>query len=171
MSVGARTRIAAEAYVAALNTGDPDRIAACVTEDFHNEHTSALGRSLRGRAAYRARLPGFLGEFQGLRYVVEDLLVDGDRAALAYTMTFRVRGGSVSAGGGSGDGGSVGASGGGGEGSVSARGGSGGGSVGGEPVRIRGVFRLRVVDGLVAHRVDYWDGAEFARQTARGEDR
>ncbi|WP_331767371.1 nuclear transport factor 2 family protein [Embleya sp. NBC_00896] len=133
MSVDARTRAAAEAYVAALNSGDPDRVAACVTEDFHNEHTSALGRSLRGRAAYRERLPGFLAEFEDLRYRVEDLLVDGDRAALAYTMTFRVR----------------------------VR-----GSASGEPVRIRGVFRLRIADGLVAHRVDYWDGAEFERQTA-----
>jgi ketosteroid isomerase-like protein len=140
VSVEARTRVAAEAYVAALNSGDVDRIASCVTEDFHNEHTSALGVSLRGRAAYRERLPGFLGEFEGLRYVVEDLLVDGDRAALAYTMTFRVRG-------------------------------SGRGSGRGEPVRIRGVFRLRVADGLVAHRVDYWDGAEFERQTAGVEDR
>ncbi|WP_424638121.1 nuclear transport factor 2 family protein [Embleya sp. AB8] len=127
----AGTRRAVEAYVAALNSGDPDRIAACVSVDFHNEHTSALGRSLRGRAAYRERLPGFLGEFVDLRYEVEELLVAGDRAALAYTMTFRVRGAEL-----------------------------------GGPVRIRGVFRLRVVDGLVAHRVDYWDSAEFERQTA-----
>ncbi|WP_331771496.1 ester cyclase (plasmid) [Embleya sp. NBC_00888] len=136
MSDPARTREAVEAYVAALNSGDPEQITACVSEDFHNEHTSAMGRSLRGRAAYRARLPVFLAEFEGLRYAVEDLLVDGDRAALAYTMTFRPRG-----------------------------------SAAGEPVRIRGVFRLRVVAGLIAHRVDYWDGAEFERQIAATENR
>jgi steroid delta-isomerase-like uncharacterized protein len=139
VSTDARTRVAAEAYVAALNSGDAERIASRVTEDFYNEHTSALGRSLRGRAAYRARLPGFLREFEGLRYVVEELLVEGDRAALAYTMTFRVRA-------------SV-------EGSPA------------EPVRIRGMFRLRIVNGLVAHRVDYWDGTEFERQRAGGGER
>ncbi|MET7305111.1 nuclear transport factor 2 family protein [Embleya sp. NPDC005575] len=133
MSDPARTRRAAEAYVAALNCGDPEAIAARVSEDFYNEHTSTLGRSLRGRATYRERLPGFLAEFEGLRYAVEDLIVDGDRAALAYTMTFRLRD-----------------------------------SAAGEPVRIRGVFRLRMVGDLVAHRVDYWDGAEFERQTAGG---
>ncbi|MYS80850.1 nuclear transport factor 2 family protein [Embleya scabrispora] len=131
MSDPARTRRTAEAYVAALNSGDPEAIAARVSEDFHNEHTSALGRSLRGRTAYRERLPGFLAEFEGLRYAVEELLVDGDRAAIAYTMTFRLRG-----------------------------------SAAAEPVLIRGVFRLRMVGDLIAHRVDYWDGAEFERQTA-----
>ncbi len=58
-----------------------------MTEDFVNEHTSARGSSLTGRAAYRERLPGFLTGFSGLRYDVEELLVDGDRAALAYRMT------------------------------------------------------------------------------------
>jgi hypothetical protein len=32
------------------------------------------------------------------------------------------------------------------------------------PVSLRGIFRFRVRDGLVAHRVDYWDGEEFRRQ-------
>jgi len=79
-------------YLAALNTHDPDAIAACVTDDFFNEHTSALGDSTHGRAAYRTRLPGFLAEFPDLRYDVEDVVVDGDRAAAAYTMTGRWRG-------------------------------------------------------------------------------
>jgi predicted ester cyclase len=118
---------AVERYVAALNTGDTDRIAACVSPDFHNEHTSAAGRSLRGRDAYRTALDGFLSEFEDLRYEIEDLIVEGDRAAVAYRMTFRLRG---------------------------------------TPVLIRGMFRIRVEAGLLAHRVDYWDGADFARQTA-----
>ncbi|WP_073789059.1 ester cyclase [Streptomyces uncialis] len=84
-----RTREAVERYIAALNSGDPDRIAGRVTADFHNEHTASLGRSVRGRAAYRERLTGFLAEFEELRYEVEDLIVDGDRAAVAYLMTFR----------------------------------------------------------------------------------
>ena len=125
----AATRDAVLAYLDALNGGDPDRIAACVTDDFHNEHTSALGHSLRGRQAYRERLPTFLEQFAELQYDIEDLLVDGDRAAVAYRMSCRWRG----------DGGPV-------------------------PVTIRGVFRFRVAGGAVAHRVDYWDSAEFERQ-------
>lgn len=115
-------------YIDALNGGDAERIAACVTEDFVNEHTSAVGHSLRGRAAYRERLPQFLGEMAGLHYEVEDLVVDGDRCALAYTMTAAWCG---------------------------------------HPFSIRGMFRMRVRDGLIAHRVDYWDSLDFLRQTGR----
>ena len=114
-----------ERYLDALNGGDPDRIAACVSEDFFNEHTSALGHSRRGRASYRERLPSFLEEFAGLHYDVEEMIIDGERSAVAYTMTCTYRG---------------------------------------APVSVRGVFRLRVEDGLIAHRVDYWDSAVFLRQ-------
>jgi ketosteroid isomerase-like protein len=81
------TRSVVTAYLTAFDTGDPDAVAAWVTEDFVNEHTSARGRSLVGRAAYRERLPGFLAAFAGLHYEVEEVLVDGDRAAVAYRMT------------------------------------------------------------------------------------
>lgn len=126
------TRAAVGAFVDALNSGDADAVAACVTEDFVNEHTSARGRSLTGRAAYRERLPGFLGTFRGLRYEVEDLLVDGDRAALAYRMTASMRRDGAPA----------------------------------VPIDVRGVFRFRVRDGLVAARADYWDGEVVAAQIA-----
>jgi predicted ester cyclase len=119
------TRQAVERYIAALNRHDPEEIAACVTPGFHNEHTSAAGVSLRGRTAYRERLAVFLTEFTGLGYEAEDMLVDGDRAAVPYRMSFEY---------------------------------------GGAPVVIRGMFRFRVEDGLIAHRVDYWDGADFERQ-------
>lgn len=33
------------------------------------------------------------------------------------------------------------------------------------PVVIRGMFRFVVRDGFIAHRTDYWDSAEFTRQT------
>ena len=115
----------------ALNARDPDRIAGCVTEDFSNEHTSMRGRSLRGRAAYRERLPGFLASFAGLHYEVEDLIVEGDRAAAAYRLTSTWQDDGAS-----------------------------------RPISIRGMFRFRVVDNLIAHRVDYWDSAEFDRQIA-----
>jgi ketosteroid isomerase-like protein len=119
------TRAAVGRYLDALNSGDPDRIAACVTEDFFNEHTSALGHSRRGRDAYRERLPSFLAEFGGLHYEVEDTVVEGERAAVAYTMTCVYQG---------------------------------------SPVSVRGVFRFHVQDGLVSHRVDYWDSAAFMAQ-------
>jgi steroid delta-isomerase-like uncharacterized protein len=117
-------------YLDALNGHDPDAIAACVADDFHNEHTSALGHSLRGRDAYRERLGGFLAEFSELRYEVEDVIVDGDRAAVPYTMSCTWLGDPPAA----------------------------------HPVSIRGMFRFRVDDGLIAHRVDYWDSGEFLRQ-------
>ncbi|GAA2908059.1 hypothetical protein GCM10010517_74510 [Streptosporangium fragile] len=85
---GELTRAAVARYVEALNAHDADAIAACVSEDFVNEHTSALGRNVTGRAGYRANLTGFLADFAGLRYEVEDLFVEGDRAALAYSMSF-----------------------------------------------------------------------------------
>ena len=36
------------------------------------------------------------------------------------------------------------------------------------PIAVRGVFRFGVRGGAVAHRVDYWDGEEVARQLAVG---
>jgi steroid delta-isomerase-like uncharacterized protein len=119
------TVAAIERYLAALNDHDADAVAAAVTDDFVNEHTSARGTSVTGRAAYRQRLDGFLATFTDLRYEVEDRIVDGDRAAVPYTLTARVDG---------------------------------------RPVRIRGMFRFTVRDGLVAHRVDYWDGEAFRHQ-------
>lgn len=125
------TREVVLAYLEAINAGDVERAADLVAEDFFNEHTSSLGSSLRGRDAYRERLPRFLAQFTNLRYEVEDLIEDGDRAAVPYTMTFDWTG----------DDGAV------------------------HPVTIRGMFRFRVAGGRIAHRVDYWDGTEFQRQT------
>ncbi|MFH9066741.1 nuclear transport factor 2 family protein [Streptomyces coeruleorubidus] len=85
------TRAAVEAYLAALNAHDADAVAACVAEDFVNEHTSSTGQSRRGRAAYRTALTGFLENFVDLHYAPERLLVDGESAAVPYVMTFRMR--------------------------------------------------------------------------------
>ena len=122
------TRAVVVGYLEALNAHDADRVAACVADDFVNEHTAVLGHSRRGRAEYRAALDGFLSEFAELHYELEELIVDGANAAAAYRMSFRR---------------------------------------GGKPVRVRGVFRFRVDgEGLIAHRVDYWDSGEVTRQLA-----
>ncbi|MEU6034446.1 nuclear transport factor 2 family protein [Actinomadura sp. NPDC047616] len=124
-----RTRAAVLRYLAALNRHDADAVAACVTDDFVSEHVSSTGQGVIGRAAYRERLDGFLADFTGLKYEVEDLVVRDVRAVLAYWMSFRLA------------------------------------SAGHAPVRVRGVFRFRVsADGLIAHRVDYWDSGEVNRQ-------
>ncbi|MEU7616487.1 nuclear transport factor 2 family protein, partial [Micromonospora rifamycinica] len=83
----ASTRAAVLRYLAALNAHDADAVAGCVSADFVNEHTAALGRTVVGRSRYRSRLDGFLAEFVDLRYEVEELLADGDRAAVAYRMS------------------------------------------------------------------------------------
>jgi ketosteroid isomerase-like protein len=126
-------RAAVERYLDALNSHDPDAIAACVTADFVNEHTSARGTTRHGRDAYRAALPDFLARFVDLHYAVEDVVVEGDRAVVAYRMTCEW---------------------------VDDDGHR-------HPVALRGVFRFAVADGLIAHRVDYWDGSDFERQVLR----
>ncbi len=73
-------------YLGSFATGDPERIAAHVTDDFVNEHTAALGGGCVGIDEYRERLPKFLASMPGLRYDVEDVVADGDRVMAAYTM-------------------------------------------------------------------------------------
>ena len=76
----------ARGYLDAFAGGDPDRIAAFVTDDFVNEHTSALGSGCTGAEEYRRRLPGFLASMPGLRYEIEDVIADGPRVWAAYTL-------------------------------------------------------------------------------------
>ena len=116
------------AYVASFASGDPDEIASHVTENFVNEHTAALGSGCQGRDEYRSRLPGFLADFEGLRYEVEDVVADGDRVVVAYRMRATHEG---------------------------------------DPINLRGAFRLHVAGDLVAHRIDYWDALTFLRQTGK----
>jgi steroid delta-isomerase-like uncharacterized protein len=126
---------AVRAYLDALNRGNADEVAACVTEDFVNEHTAALGQSVVSRSAYRQRLGGFLAAFSGLHYQIERLIVEGNDVAVAYRMTADWRETADAT---------------------------------PRPFTIRGMFRFEVRDGLVAHRVDYWDSSEFRRQVQAG---
>ena len=84
---GERTAaVVVASYLAAFAGGDPDAIAAHVTADFVNEHRSALGASCHGRDEYRRRLPTFLEAFPRLHYEIVDLVADGNRVAVAYTL-------------------------------------------------------------------------------------
>ena len=76
-------------YITSFADGDPDAVAAHVTDDFVNEHTAALGTGCTGRDEYRRRLPGFLADFAGVRYEVEDVIAQDDRVAIPYTMRAR----------------------------------------------------------------------------------
>lgn len=82
----------ARSYFDSFATGDPQRIAAHVSEDFSNEHTASLGSGCTGRDAYLERLPGFLSDMAGLRYDIEHLVVSGSDVAVFYTMTARWQG-------------------------------------------------------------------------------
>jgi steroid delta-isomerase-like uncharacterized protein len=73
-------------YLEAFSTGDPDAVAAFVSDDFINEHTAALGSGCVGIVEYRRRLPGFLASMPGLRYEIEDVVADGTRVFAAYTL-------------------------------------------------------------------------------------
>ncbi|HSB88106.1 MAG TPA: nuclear transport factor 2 family protein [Ilumatobacteraceae bacterium] len=73
-------------YLEAFSTGEPEAVAAFVTDDFVNEHTAALGGGCVGIDEYRRRLPGFMASMPGLRYDIEDVVADGDRVCAAYTL-------------------------------------------------------------------------------------
>ncbi|GLY31632.1 nuclear transport factor 2 family protein [Kineosporia sp. NBRC 101731] len=79
------------AYLAALNAADVEAVLACVAEDFVNEHTAVDAVSRFGKAAYAAALPGFLQDFDGLRYRAESIISDGAQVAVPYRMSFRHR--------------------------------------------------------------------------------
>lgn len=87
METQTHARRVAEAYLRALSAADVAAVVALVAEDFVNEHTSELGAGLVGRAAYAARLPGFLAHFAALQYEVIDAITEGDRVAVRYRMT------------------------------------------------------------------------------------
>ncbi len=82
----------ARSYLASFEQRNVAEIAAHVSSDFVNEHTSALGSSCVGRAAYIERLPNFLGDMIGLQYAVEELVVEGQNVAVFYTMTAKWQG-------------------------------------------------------------------------------
>lgn len=83
-------------YLAAFATGDPEAVAAFVTDDFANEHLAALGSNCAGVEEYRRRLPGFLASMPGLRYDVadpaRDVIAQDDRVCVGYTLHAEIEG-------------------------------------------------------------------------------
>jgi ketosteroid isomerase-like protein len=79
-------------YLSAFAAGNPETIAAFVSEDFVNEHLSELGSGCRGRVEYLRRLPGFLETFLDRRYEIEDVVEDDSGEAVVtryrFTATF-----------------------------------------------------------------------------------
>jgi steroid delta-isomerase-like uncharacterized protein len=74
-------------YLASFASRDSAAIAAHVTDDFVNEHVSALGTGCVGRDEYERRLPDFLESFPDLAYHVEQVIDDGSAVAVAYRLT------------------------------------------------------------------------------------
>jgi len=75
-------------YLAAFASGDADTVAGHVSDDFENIQVGELGTGCTGKATYRQRLEGFLSDFEGLKYEVHEIIVDGDKVAAAYRMNF-----------------------------------------------------------------------------------
>ena len=75
-------------YLNAFASGSPEAVASHVTDDFQNIQVGLLGTGCVGADTYRERLSGFLAAFTNLKYEVDDLIVDGDKVAAAYKMTF-----------------------------------------------------------------------------------
>ena len=75
-------------YLKSFTTGDSNEIASYVAEDFQNNQISLLGTGCTGRDKYRERLAGFLSAFRQIQYTAEEVIVDANKVALAYRMTF-----------------------------------------------------------------------------------
>ncbi len=79
-------------YLNAFATGNPDEIVKHVADDFENIQVSELGTGCIGIDTYRERLSVFLAAFEKLRYTINELIVDEDKVAAAYTMRFKSEG-------------------------------------------------------------------------------
>ncbi|MFQ6004498.1 MAG: nuclear transport factor 2 family protein [Woeseia sp.] len=75
-------------FLESFSSGDPDVVASHVSENFQNIQISLLGDDCTGRDAYRQRLVGFFSTFRQLSYTAEEIIVEGDKVAIQYTMSF-----------------------------------------------------------------------------------
>jgi ketosteroid isomerase-like protein len=86
-------------YLEAVGGDDPDAVVAFVSEDFRNEHYSALGSTSVGRDEYRRRLPDFMASFAGRSYAIDDVVeerrgTDAD-VVVRYRLTAECAGGPI----------------------------------------------------------------------------
>jgi steroid delta-isomerase-like uncharacterized protein len=121
-------------YLESFATGDPEKIAAHVTDDFVNEHTAALGSGCVGIDEYRKRLPNFIASMPGLRYEIGDTIAEGDRVVVTYTLR------------------------------CTADPPNGDADRTPRDISVRGAMRFDLRDGKIARRVDYWDSLVYLRQ-------
>ncbi len=95
MKSGADGHAVATAYLTALGGDDTEAVARLVSDDFRNEHHSALGAGCVGRDEYARRLPGFFATFEHRRYTVVDTVVGtsptgtGDSIEVVVNYRFR----------------------------------------------------------------------------------
>ena len=73
-------------YLTSFATGDPDAVTSHVTDDFVNDHAAALGSGCVGKDEYVRRVPKFLASMPQLRYDIEEVVADGERVFIAYTL-------------------------------------------------------------------------------------
>jgi uncharacterized protein len=85
---------AVRASYAALNTGDIEATLAVLAPDAEWHESSALpdAGTFRGREAVREFLEEFLQSWESFHQEVEEVVVEGDRAALMIHLTARGRG-------------------------------------------------------------------------------
>lgn len=84
-----------ESYLASFSSADPEQIAKHVADDFENNQMSALGEGCQGKETYKTRLAEFLSNFADLFYLVEDMIIEGDRVAVAYKMNAKEDGSGI----------------------------------------------------------------------------
>ncbi len=75
-------------YLKSYSTDDPNAIASHVTEDFQNNQISLLGTNCTGRDAYLEMLARYLAGFRHIQYTAEEVIVDANKVAVSYRMTF-----------------------------------------------------------------------------------
>ncbi len=133
-----QARTIAKDYLDSFALANPEGTAAFVARDFVNEHTAGLGTGCVGRDVYQQRLGNFLTDMAGLTYEVEHLVAQFSQhdPETVDPDTVEVAAFYTM------------------RASWQAK----------APFAIRGVQRLTVRDGLIAHRTDYWDSAVFLCQ-------
>jgi len=76
----------------AFSSGEPAQVAACVTENFVNQHLGLLGGGCTGRDVYLQRLAKFLTDFEQLRYEVLETCAHISHGSARYQMYFNQAG-------------------------------------------------------------------------------